>query len=53
VRLWDVPPPSAWPGMLCDKLTANMNRRQWNAWVSADIHYETVCPGLPDAPDTI
>jgi len=42
-----VPSPS--PEALCDKLTHNMSREQWNAWVSRDIDYIEVCPGLPDA----
>ena len=25
------------PEMLCDKLTANMSRKQWREWISADI----------------
>jgi len=41
----------AWPELLCDKLTANMSREQWHDWVSPDIPYITVCPGLPIAPD--
>jgi hypothetical protein len=32
---------------LCNKITANMSRQQWNKWVSPDIPYVTVCPGLP------
>ena len=38
---------TATPQMLCDKLTANMSHQQWKDWVSADIDYITVCPGLP------
>jgi WD40 repeat protein len=49
VRLW--PGPAAWPDLLCDKLTANMSHKQWRDWVSPDIPYITVCPGLPIAPD--
>ena len=49
VRLW--PGPAAWPDLLCDKLTANMSHKQWHDWVSPDIPYTTVCPGLPIAPD--
>jgi WD40 repeat protein len=36
---------------LCDKLASNMSRKQWRDWVSPDIPYITVCPGLPIAPD--
>ena len=49
VRIWPGPP--AWPDLLCDKLTANMSHKQWRDWVSPDIPYITVCPGLPIAPD--
>ncbi|MGO9350188.1 MAG: TIR domain-containing protein [Mycobacterium sp.] len=49
LRLW--PGPAAWPDLLCDKLTANMSHKQWHDWVSPDIPYTTVCPGLPIAPD--
>ena len=49
VRLW--PGPAAWPEMLCDKLVANMSHKQWRDWVSADIPYIAVCPGLRIAPD--
>jgi WD40 repeat protein len=44
VRVW---PAVASPKDLCDKLTANMSRKQWNEWVSPDIHYIKVCPDLP------
>ena len=49
VRLW----PVGTSKMLCDKLTANMNRKQWQDWVSADptIGYRELCPGLPVPPD--
>jgi hypothetical protein len=33
--------------MLCDKLAANMSRKQWHDWVSRDIAYITLCPRLP------
>lgn len=49
VRLW--PGPTAWPELLCDKLTANMSHKQWRDWVSPDINYITQCPRLPIAPD--
>jgi WD40 repeat protein len=48
VRFW---PTSATPQTLCDKLNANMSHRQWRDWVSPDVSYETMCPGLPIAPD--
>ena len=47
VRLWPAFPNAA--SALCAKLTTNMNHQQWNAWVSPDIDYITVCPGLPPA----
>ena len=49
LRVWPVP--AASPEGLCAKLTHNMSRRQWNDWVSPDIDYIKVCPGLPDAED--
>ncbi|MCW2654722.1 MAG: hypothetical protein JWR32_5698 [Mycobacterium sp.] len=48
VRLW---PASATPAMLCDKLTANMSHKQWHDWISPDIGYLALCPGLPVARD--
>jgi hypothetical protein len=36
---------------LCAKLTTNMSHKQWHDWVSPDISYLTVCPGLPIAHD--
>ena len=49
VRLW--PGPATWPDLLCGKLTANMSHKQWRDWVSPDIGYIAVCPGLPTPPD--
>jgi WD40 repeat protein len=48
VRLW---PAVADASQLCDKLTANMSRKQWRDWVSPDIDYIQVCPELPIAAD--
>jgi WD40 repeat protein len=50
IWLW---PAVATPDMLCDKLTANMSRKQWRDWVSPDIGYPSppICPGLPITPD--
>jgi WD40 repeat protein len=48
LRIW---PTVATPEMLCDKLTANMSRKQWREWISADIDYIRLCPGLPIPPD--
>ena len=36
---------------LCAKLTTNMSHQQWRDWVSPDIDYIKVCPGLPIPPD--
>ncbi len=44
VRLW---PADASPEMLCAKLTSNMSRQQWRDWVSPDMAYVALCPGLP------
>lgn len=44
VRSW---PMTAAPRALCDKLTMNMSREQWDEWVSPDISYLPGCPGLP------
>jgi len=44
VRIW---PAIATPEMLCDKLTANVSHKQWREWISADIEYVELCPGLP------
>jgi WD40 repeat protein len=49
LRLW--PGPAAWPDLLCDKLAANMSHKQWHDWVSPDIPYIAVCPGLRVAPN--
>jgi WD40 repeat protein len=49
VLVW--PGPAAWPQMLCNKLTTNMNPQQWRDWVSPDIaynQYNPTCPGLPN-----
>jgi WD40 repeat protein len=48
IRLW---PAQAVPKMLCDKLAANVSHTQWHDWVSPDVGYQTLCPGLPVAPD--
>jgi WD40 repeat protein len=50
LRLW--PGPAAWPDLLCDKLTGNVSRKQWRDWVSQNIGYITVCPGLPILSDS-
>jgi len=52
VRIW---PAIATPEMLCDKLIANMSRKQWQEWVSPDpdIEYRELCPGLPAPADWV
>jgi WD40 repeat protein len=47
VHVW---PAVGTPEMLCSKLITNMSHKQWHDWVSPDIPYTTVCPGLPTAP---
>ena len=32
---------------MCAKLPTNMSHQQWRDWVSPDIDYIEVCPGLP------
>jgi hypothetical protein len=32
---------------LCEKLSANMSRKQGRDWVSADVDYVPACPSLP------
>ena len=48
VRLW---PAVGTPKMLCDKLTADVSRKHWREWVSPDIEYIKLCPGLPESPE--
>lgn len=48
IRLWDV---DATPERLCAKLSTNMSHARWREWVSPDIPYVEVCPGLPVEPD--
>jgi hypothetical protein len=36
---------------MCAKLATNMSQKQWNEWVSPDIHYVKACPNLPIAPE--
>jgi WD40 repeat protein len=42
-------PDIASPQVLCDKLTHNMSLGHWQTWVSSDIDYINICPGLPVA----
>ena len=51
LRLW--PAPAASRDLLRAKLTQNMSRRRWREWVSSDIEYTELCPGLPEAADDL
>lgn len=50
-RLWPKPALDAWPSLVCAKLSQNMSHQQWQDWVSPDIAYTEVCPGLPLPPN--
>lgn len=45
LSIW--PGPTRWPDLVCDRLSSNMSRAQWNLWVSPDIDYIVACPDLP------
>ena len=45
LRFW--PAPASWPSILCAKLTRNVSREEWKAWISPDIAYRVQCPDLP------
>jgi hypothetical protein len=49
LRLWPTYPDLT--SAMCAKLTTNMSRQQWRDWVSPDIDYIKICPGLPITPD--
>jgi len=49
VRIWDAYPDPA--ATLCARLIANMSHQQWDDWVSRDVGYQELCPGLPIAAD--
>ena len=44
IRLWSAFPDTV--AAMCAKLPANTSRQQWRDWVSPDIEYIEVCPGL-------
>jgi len=48
--IWELPGPTAWPDVLCDKLTANPSAKQWSDWISPAVGYLTLCDGKPVAP---
>lgn len=52
LRLW---PTAAKPDDLCEKLSSNVSRKQWDEWVavSASIDYEVVCDHWPVPPDSL
>ena len=45
IRLWPAFPDTV--SAMCAKLTENTSHQQWRDWVSPDIDYIEVCPGLP------
>jgi WD40 repeat protein len=49
-RSWPAQPQS-WPKLMCEKLDSNPSRKQWRDWVSTQIDYRCVCPGLAIAAD--
>lgn len=49
-RLFPPPALTAWPNILCAKLTQNPSQQQWRGWVAPDVGYIQLCPGLPTAP---
>ena len=50
-RLFPPPALDAWGTLLCAKLTDNISHQQWQDWMSADVGYIELCPGLPVAPN--
>lgn len=50
VRAWLWPGPASWRDDLCAKLPSNMSRKHWDEWISRDITYVPLCPGLPEDP---
>ncbi|NNH68616.1 TIR domain-containing protein [Nocardia uniformis] len=49
VRVWPVF--ESVTAELCGKLTANLSRKNWREWASAEFDYHQSCPDLPIAPD--
>ena len=47
LRLW---PTEATPKTLCDKFATNVSHKDWSEWISPDLDYQPICPGLPVAP---
>jgi WD40 repeat protein len=50
IQMWPVSKPD--PEALCAKVTHNMSHKQWDDWVSPQIPYIKVCPGLPETEDS-
>ena len=48
LRIW--PGNNNWTEQLCSKLTRNMSKEEWHAWISSDINYQKQCPDLPVPP---
>jgi WD40 repeat protein len=46
VRIWSNPPTIPPADALCAKLTTTMSQDHWNEWVSPQIPYRKMCPGL-------
>jgi WD40 repeat protein len=51
-RLFPPPALDAWGTILCAKLTGNISQQQWHDWMSGDVDYVELCPGLPIASDS-
>lgn len=52
LRIWPDPPPTVDPSnALCDKLTENMSKKNWQVYISRNVPYAPTCPGLPVAGD--
>ena len=51
VRIWPNPAPKPAADALCDKLTTTMSEAHWSSWVSPQIPYQKLCPGLPPTHD--
>jgi WD40 repeat protein len=50
IRIWPNPPTVLPADALCAKLTTTMSPDHWSAWVSPQIPYREMCPGLPRTP---
>ena len=50
VRIWPNPPTNPPADALCAKLATTMSQDHWKLWVSQQIPYRHICPGLPPTP---